>query len=286
MNEKHELQKIIESCENVRATLRWLHKANPNLWVTVVELTEFLPLSASAPQRVWHILNDVYEIPRCPISDKTLKWDFFDVGYKKYGDLKSRNEGVAKAVRDTMTKEGHWRDKDPEKAKKANKKYSDGYSSGQHKPREMTLETIKNRTESVRQACLEKYGVDNYWKSEEFKKQQQIHFEERYKESREARTEREKYYDEVGHYTEKSWVENFYLINPGRLIERSPENHLDHIYSRAEGFRNGVSPEVIGHWTNLRLISRIENSSKRDRCDKTYEQLMEDFENNTRTIIG
>ena len=84
------------------------------------------------------------------------------------------------------------------------------------------------------------------------------------------------YYDEVAKYTNESWIAHFDKINPKRLV-RSNKYHLDHIYSIFQGFKEGISPEIIGHWTNLRMLSKSENSGKKDRCDKTKEQLLEDF---------
>ena len=60
---------------------------------------------------------------------------------------------------------------------------------------------------------------------------------------------------------------------------RSIDLHVDHIFSVAEGFRQGVPPEVIGHRANLRMLSAVENKSKGSRCDKTLEQLHEDIDN-------
>lgn len=34
---------------------------------------------------------------------------------------------------------------------------------------------------------------------------------------------------------------------------------------------------IIGHWTNLRMIEKTENYSKGMRCDKTQDQLFNDF---------
>jgi len=56
--------------------------------------------------------------------------------------------------------------------------------------------------------------------------------------------------------------------------------HLDHIYSRKEGFDNDVPPEIIGHWTNLRLLPARINNGKSAGCDKTIEKLYEDYYNN------
>lgn len=87
----------------------------------------------------------------------------------------------------------------------------------------------------------------------------------------------EEYYNAVRLVTNKNWYENFHTLNGIGSNKRSKDFHLDHIYSISEGFKNNIPPEIIGHWTNLRLIPKIENSSKGAKCHKTKEQLYEDY---------
>ena len=44
-----------------------------------------------------------------------------------------------------------------------------------------------------------------------------------------------------------------------------------------QGFRDGIPPYILGHWTNLRIITLVENSKKGMKCDKTKEELFNDF---------
>jgi len=87
------------------------------------------------------------------------------------------------------------------------------------------------------------------------------------------RTERDEYYHQVGIITEQNFRDHFYEINPEGLSRG--EYHLDHIYSKIAGYRNGISPEVIGHWKNLRMMTELDNKIKAGRCDQTIEELME-----------
>jgi hypothetical protein len=61
------------------------------------------------------------------------------------------------------------------------------------------------------------------------------------------------------------------------INSRNRENHLDHIFSVKYGFLNGIDPEVIGHWTNLRVITSGDNCSKQARCDTSIEELFEKY---------
>lgn len=277
MNIKAELSTILAlSGHKRRNTLRYLSKRNPEIWDEMIQLTSFLPTDASAPQRTWHIMNDINEIPKCPITQQDNNWIGYEQGYTKHSTRKASRVTVAEKLSESTVGAGHWRNKDTKKATQANQKFSAGFKEGKHKPIEDRNRDTAAIAEKAAETCLERYGVDNYRKSAEFKLIQKHYYDEKFKETRERRTEREKYYEEVGYYTERNWNEHFYKINPTRL-ERGPELHLDHIYSRAEGFKQGIAAEIIGHWTNLRLLSRLENSSKRDRCDKTLGQLLEDF---------
>lgn len=60
-----------------------------------------------------------------------------------------------------------------------------------------------------------------------------------------------------------------------------PKNHgnnlngvsRDHMYSVMEGFKNHIDPKIISHPANCRLIKHNDNSSKKDKCCITLEQL-------------
>lgn len=267
-----EILSAIVSGTNFRATLRWLHRSNPELWAEVLRLTSFLPDTASAPQRVWHVVNNVDQIPICRITNKSLKWADFNRGYCGTASRSARMvmQHERGDFKDTYNAEiNQKRSVGNKQAVERGRKY-----------RDKSTYTEKS-LDKAKATCIAKYGVDNYRKSVEMRQLVAKLTYERYLANggipREQRAAREQYYDAVAYHTNESWVKHFDKINPSR-IERGPENHLDHIYSRAEGYKNGIDPQIIGHWTNLRIISLKQNSSKRDRCDKTLEQLMEDYQ--------
>ena len=132
-----------------------------------------------------------------------------------------------------------------------------------------------NATKALKSTCLKKYGVDNPSKTKSSRRKIS---EARIKNGAtpwHERSMRRIYYDIVWQVTETSWRENFIKINPNR-IDRS-KNALDHIYSIQQGFRDGIPPYILGHWTNLRIITLVENSKKGMKCDKTKEELFNDF---------
>jgi predicted transcriptional regulator len=50
--------------------------------------------------------------------------------------------------------------------------------------------------------------------------------------------------------------------------------HLDHKYSILEGFKNGISPEIIGNIRNLEFICWEKNVKKRTECSITIKELI------------
>jgi hypothetical protein len=60
---------------------------------------------------------------------------------------------------------------------------------------------------------------------------------------------------------------------------RDRHNHLDHVLSIVEGFRNNVPPEVLGSIHNLRMLEGNMNRSKSYRSEITPAELLERYNN-------
>lgn len=174
------------------------------LWDAIVVATDFLPQRAPARQRCWHVENDIWAIPQCPIDGVEVRW--WDNRYNTYSGL-----------------------------------------------------SAKNRCAQVNQKCRETRRTNRQEKLGR------------------PLTERTIYRDEVMSYTKRSWrihkakIENYHL--------RSREYHLDHIYSIEDGFRNRVSPEVVGSWVNFRIIPARENYEKHMKSDISLDELYARYEN-------
>lgn len=59
--------------------------------------------------------------------------------------------------------------------------------------------------------------------------------------------------------------------------KRDRHNHLDHILSIVDGFKNKVPAEIMGSIYNLRIISGQANRYKSYRSEITVEQLLKDY---------
>jgi hypothetical protein len=262
---KNILQTIIDNDTSYnKSATRYLFRTHPDLWQQILEKTIFLPDSAKPKQRVWHILNDTYEIPRCPVTTHQVKWH--ENRYLTTIDVKSRSQLLHKLG---VFDNGHTPEAN-EKRRAGNLKAA----ARGRKYRDSSTYTEADREKS-KQTCLEKYGVDNPSKLKEVKEKIYQKAVARGCTRREERSDRRLYYDAVWKFTEESWRNHFDDINPTRL-NRS-HNALDHIYSIQQGFRDCIPPYIIGHYTNLRVISLSENGIKGMRCDKTREELFEDY---------
>lgn len=59
---------------------------------------------------------------------------------------------------------------------------------------------------------------------------------------------------------------------------------LDHKFSVQAGFKNNIPPYIIGNICNLEFIPSKENSSKKEKCSISLEELMESFFSNSNSI--
>lgn len=73
-----------------KSATRYLYKTHPDLWKEILDITSFLPVNAFPKQRVWHILNNVWEIPTCPVTGENVNW--FENRYLKTKDRTSKTK--------------------------------------------------------------------------------------------------------------------------------------------------------------------------------------------------
>jgi len=264
---KDTLQNIIDNDTSYnKSATRYLYKTHPELWQEIKSKTDFLPEDVKPKQRVWHIINDVYYRPTCPITGEYVKW--WENRYLETINPEAAVELNKKLKRNVNTPS-------EERNERRRQSIIEGYRSGKRRPLSLSPEQAKARYEKIREATLEKYGVHSTLLLPEVREKQ---YETRVRKGittpREKRPARQLYYDAVVRLTKISWLEHFDKINPERL-DRSKWD-LDHVFSIQEGFRQGIPPYVIAHWTNLRMLEPSLNYSKGMRCDKTRDELFED----------
>ena len=211
----------------------------------------------------------------CPICNGPLRFTGLRAGYTKSCSASCRN-------------------RNPEFLKKYKNACLEKYGTEFASQSKEFRDTVKN-------TCMEKYGVNSVMKVSEIKDKLKEIFVKNYgvdnpskskivtakiRKSRissgdwiadEDRTDLEKYRLLVKKISAKSYHDHYYKINPDNISRSRYKYHLDHIFSVEEGFKQGVCAEVIGHWTNLRMLWHLDNSIKNTKCHKTLKQLHEDY---------
>jgi hypothetical protein len=86
---------------------------------------------------------------------------------------------------------------------------------------------------------------------------------------------KEDYYIFVRALTEKNYDLFKNVINPKGLKRSLKNNHVDHIYSVSQAFKDKINPFYIAHPCNLQMLKAKENKKKNAKCGHTVEELQE-----------
>lgn len=102
-----------------------------------------------------------------------------------------------------------------------------------------------------------------------------INFDSYREDTSELLKNKDDYFAFVRALTEKNY--NIFLehINPKSLKRGWKSNHVDHIYSVSQGFKDSVDPFYIAHPCNLQMLKAKENKKKNAKCGHTIEELLE-----------
>lgn len=140
------------------------------------------------------------------------------------------------------------------------------------------LQSVKDKK---RASAIAKYGVDNVSKATIVKavisKKATTRWENEYQHSVLPISVQE-YQRIVWRYSNKAYRESKIIIDPNNI--RSTEWHLDHKFSVSEGYKNSISPEIMGHFTNLQILDRYTNCvTKNSKSSVTLDELLAAFTN-------
>ena len=86
---------------------------------------------------------------------------------------------------------------------------------------------------------------------------------------------KEDYYIFVHALTEKNYDLFKNVINPKSLKRSLKANHVDHIYSISQAFKDKIDPFYVAHPCNLQMLKAKANKKKNAACGHTYEELNE-----------
>jgi len=132
---------------------------------------------------------------------------------------------------------------------------------------------LRSRAEET---CIEKFGVHNIILSPAFisssmdKKLLKSHGKT-WQQYIDDLPEFHDYRRKVDHFTRMQPIEQ--LANH----DKRGEYHLDHKFSVAEGFGQGLPPEVIGHIVNLEFIPAADNVRKQSNCSIDKDTLLKEY---------
>lgn len=283
-------------------------KKNNHLKEELFRLTSFLDEKDFLSKRIYCLIHNITEKPRCECGTLIKTWDWNKGFRKECKYCMTQNPNRAKKMAVTCLKRfGVTTNLQTEEVnkKRLETQKSDNFSKSLKKMwSKKTKEDIKQRQKKIRKTSLERYGADNV-----FKKESSL-FEKVHENSKKAIIEKygvknpsqlqwvkekqvrtlikngharhpdqksyvELYYTKVWEVTNKAFKENYYELTENDTIKRGKEFHLDHIYSIHCGFMNNIPPYIIGHKNNLRLIPAAENTAKNKRCDITIDEIIQ-----------
>jgi len=82
---------------------------------------------------------------------------------------------------------------------------------------------------------------------------------------------------EVDKITNKQQIKTLKYENLRGFASIKGSYSLDHKFSVQAGFKNNIPPYIIGNICNLEFILGVENSSKREKCSISLDELLESF---------
>ena len=135
----------------------------------------------------------------------------------------------------------------------------------------LQLKHILQKSKSTR---LERYGNENYNNSE---KAVETGIKNGNILPRELKDDFIHYCDLVYTLSNTNYGMYYDYINPTN-IKRGFEFHLDHIYSKRDGFKNNIPIWIVSHPCNLQMLKGTENMSKNFNSHHSLEELMNKIE--------
>ena len=170
--------------------------------------------------------------------------------------------------------------------------YGVEYYTQTNEYKEKYLNTIQNKygedithhtqVQEVQEAkfktCLTRYGIRGTVGSHNIKQYRETLYSNGNAVRYEDKEDFEHYVDKVLIYTAKNYHKYFYYINPTNLKRSKFDYHLDHILSKAEGFKNNIPIWIICHPCNLRMLWYSDNISKNLNSDISLEELLDKIE--------
>lgn len=157
------------------------------------------------------------------------------------------------------------------------------------------LTPIEFGIQQIKNACLEKHGVEHYFETDEFKSKYTESMLEKYqvdnifkseyfnklmidkgiRYSDNEREARDEYYAKVMIHTKRSVRMYGNILSEN--LQPNIDYEIDHIYSKFAGFNDNVAPEIIGSIVNLQMIPSSINRAKKSACWIDKQTLLDNY---------
>lgn len=243
----YSFQRVTDFLHQYQVTCRpnqwvwWFRTHQPELYDQIISQTDHLN-PKTFTDRLYCYTNNITERPLCAVCDNRVTYNIMKKEHHTYCSQKCSMADMGKLLGVGNTSQ---------------------------------LASVKAKK---KQSARAKYGVDNVSKATEIR---QIIREKAIKRwepfwngiSHEGKYQ---YLEKVGYLTDRNYRRHKDILDPQRL--RSHQWHLDHIFSKSDGFRYNVDPALIAHPANLRIISGSANSSKNFRSEISLQVLLERIE--------
>lgn len=153
----------------------------------------------------------------------------------------------------------------------------------EEKIKKLYLNECKNTDEISNELGLNKSYIDKYLSYTNYRRNKSLatslsmikkYHNISYNEYLSKLSEYKKYKNKVISITKKQNINTLINFNKRGVSGIAGAYHLDHKFSILEGFKNKISPEIIGNIVNLEFIPWEENLKKKNKCSITITQLL------------
>lgn len=260
-----------------------LSKVYPEL---VNSINERIKFNAIFPEKIYFYLYNLSLRPLCKHCDyNPVSFDTFSKGYHEYCSVKCSSNSTDKKnkIKSTCISRYGVENIGLITRDKASKTMEERYGSHISKTEEFKIK--------YKETCLERYGEEHFSKfdkNNKFKVDNPMNNNDIVKRSLYTKKDKgiiykwsdnelkdiKSYRRSVSYYTEKTYESYKNIINPNNLERGIHCNHIDHIFPVIEGWKNGIDPKLISHYSNLRIIDSYENLAKGESTNISVDEFL------------
>lgn len=222
------------------------------------------------------------EVQKCAVCENDAKFESIQTGYKRtcsractYKDSK---------YKETLSNSVKCSEKAQKQRKERAKLGAYALKESLENRTEKEINRLYNSQQQKREETLiEKYGVNNPMKIKEVaelnhKNMRQTNIDSgRWLNYVIIEDDYDQYCKKVQYITDKTQWKILENSDKRGHISKEGSYHLDHMYSKKQGFIDNIPPHIIGSIHNLEMIKGRHNLSKQEKCSITKDDLFKKF---------